>query len=166
LGRVICTLVLLTVALIGLEARAGYTEGMQAYEATRFEDAMQEFRRLAARGHAGAEFMLGVMYFQGQGLNRDQSIAGVWFYKSALKGHAGAQLALGSIHIRGIGVYQDLSEAYKWLTLAAERGVGDISQKALALRKDAALLMTPDEIAEAVSAAKDFNPIQAGLVRD
>jgi len=166
LGRIICALVLLTVALIGQEARAGYSEGMQAYEETRFEYAMQEFRRLAARGHAGAEFMLGVMYFQGQGPSRDQSIAAVWFYKSALKGHAGAQLALGSIHIRGIGVYQDLSKAYKWLTIAAESGIGDISQQASTLRKDAALLMTKDEIDEAVSAAKDFKPIQAGLVRD
>ncbi len=164
--RTVFVVALVGVVLTAGRAHAGYSEGVQAYEAARFQDAIREFRSLVVRGHAGAEFMMGVMYFQGQGLVRNQSIAAIWFYKAALKGHAGAQLAFGSMHVRGIGVYQNLSKAYKWLTLAAESGVTELAQKAGDLRKDTALLMTQKEIDEAVADARGFTPIKAGIVRE
>jgi TPR repeat protein len=144
-------------------AQAGYSQGVSAYESGRFEAAMSEFRPLVEQGHAGAEFMTGVMYFQGRGVTQNRNIAAIWFHKAAIKGHAGAQLAFGSVHIRGIGVYQDLIQAYKWLTLAADSKVPGLQQQATMLRGDAEKLMTPEEVGDATSAARRFAPTRAGL---
>jgi len=145
-------------------SQAGYSEGVEAYESGRFDTAISEFQTLVEKGHAGAEFMTGVMYFQGRGFVQNRKLAAIWFHKAALKGHAGAQLAFGSVHIRGVGVYQDLIQAYKWLTLAADSKVPGLQQQAAMLRGDAEKLMLPEEISDALSDAGSFSPIKAGLV--
>jgi hypothetical protein len=155
-----CTFVCL---IFSVASQAGYIEGVTAYETGRFDTALREFNPLLERGHAGAEFMTGVMYFQGRGVPQNRKIAAIWFYKAAIKGHAGAQLAFGSIHIRGIGVYQDLVQAYKWLTLAADSKLQSLKQRATSLLGDAEKLMTADEVANAKSAARNFSPTAAGL---
>jgi TPR repeat protein len=143
---------------------AGYSEGVEAYETGHFDRAISEFQTLVEKGHAGAEFMTGVMYFQGRGVVQNRKLAAIWFHKAANKGHAGAQLAFGSVHIRGVGVYQDLIQAYKWLTLAADSKVPGLQQQAAMLRGDAEKLMSPEEIGNALSAVRSFSPIKAGLV--
>ena len=144
-------------------AQEGFEEATAAFSAGKFDHALNEFRSLAEGGHSEAEFMLGVMYFQGRAVAQNRAIAAVWFHKSALKGHGGAQLALGSVNIRGVGVYQNLHEAYKWLTLAALSSSSDIKEKAVILLQDAGRLMTPDEIRVAKSSASDFEPFKSGL---
>jgi len=145
-------------------SHAGYSEGVEAYESGRFDSAVSEFQSLVEKGHAGAEFMTGVMYFQGRGFVQNRKLAAIWFHKAAIKGHAGAQLAFGSVHIRGVGVYQDLIQAYKWLTLAADSKVPGLQQQATMLRGDAEKLMSPEDIGNALSAARGFSPVKAGLV--
>lgn len=147
-------------------AQGGYSQGVAAYESGLFGKAMREFRPLVEKGHAGAEFMTGVMYFQGRGVAQNRKIAAIWFHKAAIKGHAGAQLAFGSVHIRGVGVFQDLIQAYKWLSLAADSKVPGLQQQATMLRGDAEKLMTPEEVGDATSAARSFSPVRAGLAAD
>ena len=142
---------------------AGVDEATSAFSAGKLEIAKAEFRKLAEQGNPEAEFMLGVMYFQGRGFKQDRSIAAIWFHKAALKGHGGAQLAFGSVHIRGVGVYQNLHQAYKWLALATSSKSGKISEQAKNLLKDAAQLMTPDEIRDAKEDAGTFKAISSGL---
>ena len=145
-------------------AQSEFAQGVADYEGGKFVKAMAEFRPLVEKGHAGAEFMTGVMYFQGRGVTKNTKIAAIWFHKAAIKGHAGAQLAFGSVHIRGVGVYQDLIQAYKWLTLAADSKVPGLQQQAAMLRGDAEKLMTPEEVGNAAAAARSFSPTFAGLV--
>ena len=144
-------------------ARAGFDEATSAYSSGQFEKALREFRILAESGHKQAEFMLGVMYFQGRSVVQNQAIAAVWFHKTALKGHNGAQLAFGSIHIRGVGVYQNLHQAYKWLSLASNSSSSDIGESAKNLLQEAARLMTPEEIETAKASAQNFTPVKSGL---
>lgn len=144
-------------------AAADYETGVLAYDQGRFDEANKAFRTLAEKGHAGAEFMLGAIYFYGKGVVRDDALAAIWFHKAAIKGNPHAQLAFGSLHVRGIGVRQDLIEAYKWLTVAANSGQPALSQQALLLRGEAAALMRPDEIQEAQRRATNWEPIRAGL---
>jgi uncharacterized protein len=144
-------------------ARAGIDEATTAFSTGHFVDALKEFRGLADGGSREAEFMLGVMYFQGRGVGQNHATAAIWFHKSALKGHAGAQLAFGSIHIRGVGVYQDLHQAIKWLSLAATSRSPEIRLNATNLIQEAARLMTPGEIDAARISATDFSPIKSGL---
>jgi hypothetical protein len=159
----VALLLVLLLNALPVTARAEFDDATSAFSAGKFNHALSEFRSLAEGGHSEAEFMLGVMYFQGLGVVQDRAIAAVWFHKSALKGHGGAQLALGSVNIRGVGVYQNLHEAYKWLTLAATSPSAEIRGKAVNLLQDAGRLMTPDEIDAAKSSASDFEPIKSGL---
>jgi uncharacterized protein len=154
-----------TVATVATAAHAGINKATAAFSSGKFSEALENFRTLAEGGHLDAEFMLGVMYFQGRGIKQDRPIAAIWFYKSALKGHAGAQLALGSIHIRGVGVSQDLHKAYGWLTLASRSNSAEIREKAKNLLVDVAQLMTPGEIENAKETADAFKPVKSGLTR-
>jgi hypothetical protein len=157
---------LVAALLLGLAtapARADYRAGALAYEAGRYEEALAEFMPLTAAGDPAAEFMVGVMYFYGKGVRRDDGLAAIWFYKAARKGNANAQLAFGSMHIRGAGVRRDLVTAYMWLTLAVESGVAGLRQQAAILRADAGRLMTRRERARARALADDFEPGRAGI---
>lgn len=145
-------------------AHAGYDQGLAAFGEGRFDVAIKEFRALAEEGHPGAEFMLGVMYFNGSGVPQDSQVAAIFFYQAAQQGEPGAQLALGSIFIRGVGVWQDLIQAHTWLSLAAINGPSELQSNAIALRDATKLLMTPDEIAEAQRAVAAWRPSRSGLV--
>lgn len=163
----IVSLTVITWVVLGFAARpalADYDAGVRAYEVNAYARALSEFRDQVARGHAGAQFMLGVMYFYGKGVARDDGVAAAWFHKSALKGHAGAQLAFGSLFIDGVGVGRDLTTAYTWLTLAAESGVPGLRQQAVALRDDAATKMTPRDVERASQRARNWKPRRAGFV--
>ena len=144
-------------------AWAGYDEGVMAYESGDYRAASDEFRALSAGGHAGAEFMLGAMYFYGKGKHRDNLLAAAWFHKAARKGNVAAQLAYGSLYIRGWGVPRDLVEAYMWLTLVTEEGVPSLHRQAVLLRDDVAADMTASEIGLARRKAQQWNPARSGL---
>jgi TPR repeat protein len=146
-------------------ALADYDQGLTAFGNGEFDAAIEEFRTLAARGHPGAQFMLGVMYFNGSGVPQDNRVAAIFFFQAAQQGKAGAQLALGSIFIRGVGVFQDLVQAQTWLSLAAINSTGKLQIRAVALRDATKRLMTADQIAEAERLILDWRPTLAGLVR-
>jgi len=151
------------IALYPSPGRADFANAVVDYDSGKFTPARIAFNGLALRGHAGAEFMLGAMYFYGKGVQRDDAIAAIWFHKSAIKGNASGQLAFGSLHIRGLGVRQDLVKAYGWLTVAANHAIPGLQQQAIALRDEAARLMQPDEIADARRWASSFKARAAGL---
>lgn len=139
-----------------------YRGAMQAYNKGKFAQALPQFKRLATLGHAGAEFMLGVMYFYGRGVDREYSLASIWFFKSARQGNPAAQLAFGSMFIRGVGVSRDRVEAYKWLSLAAESDIERIAGQARTLREKAAESMTAEAIETAREAAAAFEAVRTG----
>jgi len=146
-------------------AHASYEEALTAYERGNFSLALQEFRALARRGHPGAEFMLGVMHFNGFGVSRDTVLAAIYFRQAAEQGEPGAQLAFGSLHIRGIGVFQNLVEARKWFGICARGNSPEIARQANALIGVTATLMTAEEITRADQGAARWRPVRAGLVR-
>ena len=71
-------------------------------------------------GVAEAQFNLGVMYANGQGVKQDYFEAVRWFLQAAEQGVASAQANLGSAYTAGRGVRQDDTEAVKWFKKAAE----------------------------------------------
>ncbi len=146
-------------------AHADYESALLSYQKGRYDVALRDFRPLSESGHAGAEFMLGTMYFWGRGVDRNDSLAAIWFFKAASQGDPGAQLAFGSMHIRGIGVSQNLVTAYIWLSLAMKSSIPTLAEKATSLRDEAAQLMTPQEIATAGAQAANWSPTPAGLTR-
>lgn len=77
---------------------------------------------LAAQGHAGAQFNLGVLHDVGRGVWQDHALAARWYRMAAKQGHAAAQFNLGGLYFEGQGVPQDLVRAAVWFTLAATAG--------------------------------------------
>ena len=82
----------------------------------------QETLIKAERGNADAQYKLGVMYDQGQGVPKDYKEAVKWYRLSAEQGHAKAQINLGVMYVDGYGIPQDNQKAVKWFRLSADQG--------------------------------------------
>ena len=92
------------------------------YEAKEYSEALKLYRKAADQGYASAQFNLGVMYDNGQGVAQDYSEAVKWYKKAAEQGNASAQCNLGVMYENGYGVTKSYAEAVKWYRKAAEQG--------------------------------------------
>lgn len=99
-----------------------FQSAVSAYERKNYPVALKIFTKLAEQGHANAQFALGVMYDNGEGVPKDASQAVTWYRKAAEQGHAGAQFALGIMYRHGEGVSKDMAQAAAWYRKAAEQG--------------------------------------------
>ena len=84
--------------------------------------AFQIYWRLAKQGVAIAQFNLGWMYANGQGVEKDSKEAVLWYSEAAKQGHAGGQCNLGYMYSNGRGVEKDSKEAVLWYRKAADQG--------------------------------------------
>lgn len=80
------------------------------------------YRKAAEQGNAEAQWRLGWIYEDGEGVPQDYAEAAVWYRKAAEQGNAEAQWRLGTVYDRGEGVPQDYSQAAVWYRKAAEKG--------------------------------------------
>ncbi len=82
----------------------------------------RETYRKAEAGNAEAQFNLGEMYYNGEGVSQNDKEALKWYLKAAEQGHAGAQYTLGFMYYNGEGVSQNDKEATNWFSRAARHG--------------------------------------------
>ncbi|MDR1085811.1 MAG: SEL1-like repeat protein [Deltaproteobacteria bacterium] len=80
-------------------------------------------RDFAEKGNFIAQFCLGFMFQNGEGVIEDRREALNWYRLSAEQGYASAQLALAVKYHAGDGTPQDAQEAAKWYALAAAQGL-------------------------------------------
>ena len=119
---------------------------------------MRAWRKAAAGGHAVAQLNLGICFFMGLGVAKDekagagllaqsaaQGCAGaqctlglitqdvkaafVCFAKAAAQGSANAAFSLGLFFEQGCGATQDFKAAAKWFAVAAAKNVADAQYK-------------------------------------
>jgi len=76
----------------------------------------------ADRGDAKAQFKLGEMYTQGQGVPQDYAKAAILFQKSAAQGFVPAQGFLGVLYVHGVGVPKDVRKGCGLLHTAMAKG--------------------------------------------
>ena len=81
-----------------------------------------EIQKKAEQGDAEAQFDLGLLYYNGEGVEQSRTKAAEWCRLAAEQGHAKAQFNLGVSYDNGVGVEQNRAEAAKWYRLAAEQG--------------------------------------------
>ncbi|WP_299479716.1 peptidoglycan-binding protein [uncultured Roseibium sp.] len=79
-------------------------------------------RSAAAGGNPAAEFLVGVRYTEGKGVQADLAKAAVWYQKAANKGLPPAQYRLASLYEKGRGVDKDVAKARAWYSQAAQAG--------------------------------------------
>jgi predicted aspartyl protease len=87
--------------------------------------ALEQLRALASKGDVIAEFKLGAIYQNGDGVPQDAEAAAIWYRKAAEKGYAEAQFNLGWMYDAGDGVPKNASAAVQWYRRAAEQGNAD-----------------------------------------
>ena len=116
--KLACTLLLLSSALV----QAGFDEGLVAADKGDYQTAFKEWKPLAEQGYASAQYNLGIMYDNGQGVPQNYSQAIYWYKKAAAQGVATAQYNLGHMYDNGQGVPQNYTQAVTWYKKAAEQG--------------------------------------------
>lgn len=90
------------------------------------------YRKSADRGNARGEYLLGIAYTNGTGVEQDDDEAIKWCLLSAKKGYAPAQHQVGVFSALGVKDEPNYAEAFNWYRLAAEQGYPD-SQHNLAV---------------------------------
>lgn len=112
--------VILLVACTG--ARADFQEGIEAYKNRNYLYAFDEFKPLALGGDAAAQYRLGVMYANGQGVAKDEQQAAAWYLKAAVQDDSRAQFAIAEMYNKGQGVPLNKKQAATWYIEAADHG--------------------------------------------
>jgi TPR repeat protein len=120
-------------------------------------DERQEFSSLLARaekGDASAQFMLGTMYFNGEGVPKNDAEAVKWYRLAADRGYAIAQVSLGNMYGKGEGVPKNDAEAYFWWNLAAAQGIEQAKNNRDIIEKE----MSREQISEAQRRSAAWKP--------
>ncbi len=117
-----------------------------AFDAIKRDDYATSLRILqpmANMGNAVAQFNIGVMYLNGEGVERSVSEGISWYKKSAVLGNVSAQFRLGRIYQEGKIVRNNNIEAAKWWKMAAANGhaeaqtlLGFMYNEGLGVQKD------------------------------
>ena len=125
-------------------------------------EAVKWFRKAAEQGDASAQFNLGVMYANGEGVPEDDQEAVRWYRKAAGQGSAEAQYCLGRMYYEGKGVPEDYVKAYAWINLAASQGNKEAVEGKNTLKSE----MTAGQVAEAQKlATKLFKRIESSKTK-
>ena len=121
------TLIIIPVLLLSLflglpSYSSDFDKGLTAYNNGDYATALKEWKPLAEEGDVDAQYYLGVLYDNGDGVPQDYKEAVRWYKLAAEQGVAEAQFNLGNMYYDGQGVSVDYKEAVRWFTLAAEQG--------------------------------------------
>ncbi len=109
--------------LLGTTAAvAGLKEGYAALAKKDYATAAKEYRPLAERGNAEAQYRIGRMYEFGNFYPQDKTQGIAWVRKAADQGHVDAEQELGVVYATGDGVPQDDAQAVAWFRKAADHG--------------------------------------------
>ena len=126
-------ILLLFVALPGLAwgqtaaQQDAFDQGLAAFERGAYDAALAAWQPLADGGLAAAQLGLGVLFFDGLGVDRDDELAAGWFGRAAEAGNVEAQFNLGRMYFSGRGLDQDLAQARRWYVQASNAGHGEAS---------------------------------------
>lgn len=96
-------------------------QGIEALIRGDYAEAYCLWKPEADRGNAEAQYNLGWLYANGNGLNVDVPAAVEWWRKAASQNHADAQFAVGLAFTTGEGIKRDMDEAVRWYVAAARQ---------------------------------------------
>ena len=140
--------------VLGLSACGGSqtVDAPTAYARGEYAEAQRQWRNKAESGDPEAQYALGYMYRNGQGVPANSVEAFKWYQRAANQGLAKAQVKLGLMYAKGDGVERNLILAHAWFDLAARQG----DEKAAMARDLIAKDMSPAQVAEARKLAQEL----------
>ena len=113
--------VALALSIVAPVMAASLEDAVVAYRRADYATAFQVYHFLADQGLAVAQFNLGLMYANGQGVSKDETEAMKWYRLAADQGRSDAQYQLGHLSHQ----QNNFAEAVKWFRLAADQGRPD-----------------------------------------
>ena len=116
----------------------------------------------AEAGDPIAQYDLGMMYLDGDGVGKDSKEAVKWFRKAADQGNALSQNYLGFMCRDGKGVLANHVAAYAWINIAVTNGKQDAKEDLLDLAKK----MTSEQIAKAQELSKEMIKKNPKLIKE
>jgi len=151
LTTILCLTLTLLLGSVGNSESADLQKGLTAAQSGDFATALREWTPLAKQGNALAQYNLGVMYNEGQGVPQNYKTAVKWYRLSAKQGNTDAQYNLGGMYALGRGVLKDYVYAHMWGNIASSNG----DEKGGRLRDTVAKQMTPADISAAQKLARE-----------
>ena len=91
--------------------------GRTYYSEGDYQKALHWFEKAAHQRHASAQYNLGEIYKNGEGVTKNHKKAVYLYEQAAYQGDIEAQYNLGRMYYDGGGVTKDYVEAYRWLLL-------------------------------------------------
>ena len=101
---------------------ASLKEVADAVRTKDYAKALEQLDVLTRQKHPEAEFLMGMMYQYGRGVDQDLTKAATWFRRSAEQGNAAAQTNLALLLVSGKVGKPDFKEAVKLLEKASAAG--------------------------------------------
>ena len=83
------------------------------------------YEKSAEQGFPEAQYIIGLMHYEGVGTLKDLKKAVYWYEKSAEQGFPKAQYNIGLMYYRGEGTLTDKRQAAYWIKKADENGYED-----------------------------------------
>ncbi|MQN16127.1 sel1 repeat family protein [Prevotella copri] len=84
--------------------------------------AFQWYMKAAELGYIYACYNVAECYYQGDGVEKDDSWAAFWYEMAAQQRDAQAQFSTGWFYMTGTGVKQDKRKGLKWIHRATAQG--------------------------------------------
>ena len=108
-------------------------DGLDAYNRGDYKAAFNEWSLQASQGNSYAQFNIGFLYANGQGVKLDHEKAAEWYMRAAAQGSPVAQYELGLMKLNGINglIAIDYKEAVMWFVLAVKNSDDTSSDNAL-----------------------------------
>lgn len=127
-GVLVCVLLLV---FIGQSIADSLADAQRAYYAKNYAKAVKLYVPLANNGDVVAQYSLGVMYENGEGVPQDLKEAAQWYQMAAEQGNAKAQIIIGFRYAND----KNFKEAVIWYRQAAEFGNASV-QYVLGVKHD------------------------------
>lgn len=128
-----------------------FYRGSDAYAAGDYKKAMEIWLDSAQQGSEKAQFMVGKMFFYGEGVVKNYDFAMKWYSLSAKQGNSSAQFMMGMMYGQGKGVVRDNIRAYLWYSVAAANGFFGAGN----LRDDLEKSMSSEDVSKAQAMASE-----------
>ncbi len=135
-----------------------FDDAFNEYNSGQFGAARTMLKPLAQGGDIRAQYLLGRIYSEGEGVAKNDAEGIKWYRLAASNGDTVSQLALGTMYVNGRGVKRDLAQAYSWFTIVARGGVRSMTSLALEVRDQIEQMMSSQQISEAEAVAAAWKP--------
>ena len=137
-------LALISITLISILAEADNDIGYKFYEKGEYEKALKVWTVEAEKGNKEALYNIGLLYFFGNGVQKNLTLAFNYCKKAAFMGSSRAQNNLAYMYIKGLGVDKSYVYSYAWALVAIKNGYNSQG-----IRDDARIQLTPAMLRDA-----------------